>query len=137
MVFLVSILSRYFFSNTFKYLWNLLENISSAIIISIKSFSYSFFSSTIFAISISSSTFDLLNSLILSLYFFFFYFCHPGFFFFIFHYFLHSLEYVIIFTSLIFQSISELWHANYSIPKITLYFSSPITSISVLSLYPL
>ena len=48
----------------------------------------------------------------------------------------HSFGHLIILTSPVLQSISELWRASHGIPKITFYFCPPITSISVLSLCP-
>jgi len=45
---------------------------------------------------------------------------------------LYSSGHLIIFTSSVFQSISELWQANHSISKIILYFCLLITLISVL-----
>ena len=95
-VFLVSILSDLFFSNTFKYLWNLQGTIFSTILISIKSFSFLCFSSIILAISVFFSTVSFLNSFFFSFclfsffYSFFLYFCHSGFVCFTFHCFPHS-----------------------------------------------
>ena len=48
----------------------------------------------------------------------------------------HSSGHLIIFTFPVLQSISGLWHASHSIPKITVHFCPPIISISILSLYP-
>ena len=92
------------------------------------------FSSTILAISISSSTVSFLNSFFYS---FSFCFCYSGFVCFVFHYFPHSSGHLVIFTSPVFQSISRSWHANHGISNITLYFCPPIMSIFVLSLCPL
>ena len=74
--------------------------------------------------------FSILSSLVS----FFFCFCYPSFSCFGLYCFLHSSDYLIIFTSSILQSISELWQASYNIPKIILYFYPLITSISILSL---
>ena len=63
-----------------------------------------------------------------------FYFYHPIFFCFGFYCFLYSFGHLVIFTSPIFQSISELWHISHSILKITFHFYSFITLISILSL---
>ena len=126
-IFLVGILSDFFFSNTFKYLWNLLGAISSTILISIKSSSFSCFFFIILVISISFSTVSFLNSFFFSFFFFcsfFFYFCHPYFICFIFYYFPYSSRHLIIFISSIFQSISELWCVSHNISNITLYFCS-------------
>jgi len=64
-----------------------------------------------------------------------FFFSYPNFLYFGLYCFSHSSEYLVIFTSPILQSISELWQVSYNILKITFYFCSPITSISILSLY--
>ena len=59
--FFISILSGSFFLNIFKYLWNFLETIFSTIPISIKSFYFSSFSSTILAVFIFFSTIGFLD----------------------------------------------------------------------------
>ena len=64
-------------------------------------------------------------------------FCHPDFPCFGLHCFPHSSRHLVIFTSSVLQSISGLWRASYSIPKITIHFYPPIMSISILSLCPL
>ena len=51
-----------------------------------------------------------------------FYFYHPNISCFSLHCFLHSSRYLVIFTSSVLQSISGLWKASHSIPKITLHF---------------
>ena len=59
---------------------------------------------------------------LLFLLFLYFCFCHPGFVCFVFHYFSHSSGYLVIFTSSVFQLISELQHAKHGIPNIMLHF---------------
>ena len=107
-VFLISILSNFFFSNTFRYLWNHLFYH-----LNLYQIFFSYFSSIILAISISFSTIGFL-------YFFFHSFClfsffcssfhfhHPSFVCFVFYYFPYLSGYLVIFTSPVFQSILEL-----------------------------
>ena len=68
--------------------------------------------------------------------FFLFCFYHSSSLYFSFYYFPHSSEHFIIFTSLVFQSISGLWQASHDISKITLHFCLLIILISVFFLYP-
>ena len=74
---------------------------------------------------LSFSFFCFFSSLLfISFSFFFssFYFYHSDFSCFGLYYLLHSSEHLVIFTSPVFQSISELQQASHNIPKITLYF---------------
>ena len=73
--------------------------------------------------SLSSSSSSLFSSS--------FWFCYPGFFCFGLYCFPQFSGHLVIFTSPILQSISELWQAGHSIFKIILYFYLSITSISV------
>ena len=111
-IFLIDILSNSFFSNTFKYLWNLLGIIFSTILISIKS-SLSFsFSSIILTISIFSSTVSFLNSFFFFLNFFSFFsfcFCYSGFICLILHFFSHLSRHFIIFIFPVLQLTFSLY----------------------------
>ena len=48
----------------------------------------------------------------------------------------HSSRYLVIFTFSVLQSISGLWWANHSIPKIMFHFCPSIMFISIFSLCP-
>ena len=130
----MDICSDCFLPKTLIHLWNFSETnfFASASDFAASSSSFQiFYSSTIFFTSI------IFFSAFFSLFFpaSSFCFCHPSFPCFGLYYFLHSSRHLVIFTSSIFQLISELWRASHSIPKITFHFCPPITSISVLSLY--
>ena len=57
---------------------------------------------------------------------FFIYFCHSNFSCFSLYCLPYFSRHLVIFTTPILQSISELWHASYNIPKIILHFCLPI-----------
>ena len=142
--FFIGILLLAFFPKTWIYLWNLwgtnfLASSSDFAVFSsssqISHSSATFFTSIILFFFCFS--FSFLLSFVLSLIFLLlllFLLFHPDFLCFGLHCFPYSSRHLIIFTSSILQSISGLWWASYGILKITLYFCSPITSISVLSL---
>ena len=116
--FLTSILSDSTFPNTFSYLWNFLDTISSTFLWS------TFISSSLpqsFFLSIAHLTIFFLSSLI-------------SFFLFILTAFPHSGGYLIILTSPFSQFISGLWAANHGIPKITSVFPNLQMSICTLSI---
>ena len=158
-IFLVGILSDCFLPKTFIYLWNFSETnffaSTSDFATSFSLFQISYSSATLFIFIIFLSGFITINVHLLVLLIpdlfsafsscFFpassfasssFCFYHPAFLCFGLHCLLHSSGHLVIFTFLVFQLISGLWWASYGIPKITLHFCSPITSISILSLYP-
>ena len=147
--FLMGIISLVFLLKTWIHLWNLFDTscFTSSSNFAISFLSYIFYSSATFFISIIFSFFGFFLFLSFLFLFFlllplflpfssFFCFSHPNFPYFGLHCFSHSSRHLVIFTSLVLQSISGLWWVNYDISKIILHFYPLIISISVFSLYP-
>ena len=145
-IFCVGILSDCFLPKTLIYLWNFS---GTSFLASVSDFatssssSHISYSSTTFFPSITFSFFCFFCFSFSSCFFsassfasFYFCFCHSSFSCFGLHCLLYSSGHLIIFTSPVFQSISGLWRASHSIPKITIHFCPLIMSISVLFLYP-
>ena len=142
----MGILSDYFLPKTLIHIWNFSgtsflasvsnftassssSQISYSLAILFTSISFSFFCFFSFCFSFLSHFLPASSFASSS-----FCFCHPDFLCFSLHCLPHSSGHLVILTFPVLQSISRLWQASHSIPKITLYFCPSITSISVLFL---